>query len=57
MLNRRTFFKSSSLGIGSAALASLLTNDAQASAGLRELAAYAAVGSLLLNLDETVTKE
>ena len=50
MLNRRTFFKSSSLGIGSAALASLLTNDAQASAGLPGLPNFPAKAKRVIYL-------
>ena len=50
MLNRRTFFKSSSLGIGSAALASLLTNDAQASDGLPGLPNFPAKAKRVIYL-------
>ena len=50
MLTRRTFFKSSSLGIGSAALASLLTNDAQASVGLPGLPNFPAKAKRVIYL-------
>ena len=50
MLNRRTFFKSSSLGLGSAALASLLTNDAQASTGLPGLPTFPAKAKRVIYL-------
>ncbi len=50
MLTRRSFFKSSSLGIGSAALASLLTNDAQASAGLPGLPNFPAKAKRVIYL-------
>ena len=50
MLTRRTFFKSTSLGIGSAALASLLTNDAQASTGLPGLPTFPAKAKRVIYL-------
>ena len=50
MLTRRTFFKSSSLGIGSAALASLLASDAQASAGLSGLPHFPAKAKRVIYL-------
>ena len=50
MLTRRTFFQSSSLGIGSAALASLLSNDAQASAGLPGLPNFPAKAKRVIYL-------
>ena len=50
MLTRRTFFKSTSLGIGSAALTSLLTNDAQASTGLPGLPTFPAKAKRVIYL-------
>jgi len=50
MLTRRTFFKSSSLGIGSAALASLLSTDAEASAGLPGLPHFPAKAKRVIYL-------
>src|SRR6185369_9145598 len=50
LLTRRTFFRSSSLGIGSAALASLLAKDAQASAGLPGFPNFSAKAKLVIYL-------